>query len=1009
MIREPDAFHACESSNLTPVNGFHHASAGRSASNRSGSRRPRSRSGFRLLARPLRLFLLFITITLHLAGHPQLHAQDVTKKLPPALSAQNAAARGVAPALPAEPSPQPDTTGLAGIPHATPLPPETPPNRAILESDTQSRHGDIFLLAGDVEIDYQDHILRADTITYDKATGDTTAEGHVRLTGGANGESIQASHGTYNLRTQTGQFYDVSGSVEMRAASTPILKPNTTTPARRGEGFVSPNPFLFDGRVVVKTGPESYVIYNGSVTSCLLPHPDWQLFASKFTLAGGKASATGSTFRLLGVPVLYLPFVTHPTNAAQRQSGLLIPSFGYSSAGNNTGSKGFTFGDQLYLTLGRSADLTAGFLYYSLRGFSENATVRYRGAGDDFLTAHFSALQDRGFYAPVTLTNSAGVTTTTELYNNQGGEDVTAAFRRQLSPTTRFAGDAEYLSSYIYREAFTENFNQAVSSDITSIVYLTREKNGYVFDARGDRYEGLKVVPINTTPGEEVKIFHLPSLDFTGLDHHIGRSPVLWSMTASAAGLKRVQPRFASSGVTERVDLRPEISLPLGFDGWHILASVAAGETAYSRSREAPYGPNARPVELTAPLSRADVEVNVDMRPPAIERTFTVPARLQWLLGAQVRHTVEPDLVYRNVHGVGNFLSILRFDDKDLLSDTDELQYGVTQHLYFRARPAPPKTSKPSCAAKPSSSATSPGAPVPGSPASASARGGGDLASETGESEPTEPSQSPDIFTPTPHATNDANGIPNASAAAPDAPLRNHSRVADPCAPAAGALPPQKQWFSWLLAQKVFFDPTFGGAVIDRRRNIFTTTLDLSGIAFLTEPRNISPLISRMRLRTSGHTDLEWDFDYDTGATKFTSQNIFLDVHQNKFFGGFAYARLNAPGRFYTETIDTTTNTATGLTSSAVSDFSQMRFLLGYGVPTRPGLSTAVSAGIDLNAGSSQYLTIQSSYNWNCCGLSVEYRRYNLGTIRDEGAYSFNFTLANIGSAGNLRRAEQLF
>jgi LPS-assembly protein len=62
-----------------------------------------------------------------------------------------------------------------------------------------------------------------------------------------------------------------------------------------------------------------------------------------------------------------------------------------------------------------------------------------------------------------------------------------------------------------------------------------------------------------------------------------------------------------------------------------------------------------------------------------------------------------------------------------------------------------------------------------------------------------------------------------------------------------------------------------------------------------------------------------------------------------------------------------------------------------------------------LNLVSAQYITAQASYNWNCCGLALEYRKYDLGTIRNEGAYTFNFTLANIGTAGNLRRAESLF
>ena len=52
---------------------------------------------------------------------------------------------------------------------------------------------------------------------------------------------------------------------------------------------------------------------------------------------------------------------------------------------------------------------------------------------------------------------------------------------------------------------------------------------------------------------------------------------------------------------------------------------------------------------------------------------------------------------------------------------------------------------------------------------------------------------------------------------------------------------------------------------------------------------------------------------------------------------------------------------------------------------------------------------IQASYNFDCCGFSVEYRKYELGSVRNENAYRFNLSLANIGTAGNLKRAERLF
>ena len=918
-------------------------------------------------------------------GHQHLRAQAVTPEEPPSTSVPN---QNVLPGSAATSSlpqaPDPQTPDLSTIPHASPLPPDQPPEPATIDSDNpQTRHGEIGFASGNVVVTYGDHVLRADSITYDHATDTVTAEGNVELTGGVNDEHITASRAIYNLRTQTGRFFDVHGSVGLfrstaeptfKATNAGIVTPNSNA---RTPAYQTSNPFVFEGRLVVKTGPTDYTVYDGWVTSCLLPHPDWQLYAGKIALNSGKAKASKSTFKLLGLPVFFFPYVTHPVNNQERQSGILIPELGYSSASANTGSKGITIGEQLYLVLGRSADLTVGSIYYSLRGFAENGTFRYKGFGDNFFNAHFSALQDRGFYSPGV--NAAGQPIT--VFNNQGGEDVTSSFRRQLSPNIRAVADAEYLSSWIYREVFTSNFNQAVSTDITSILYLTEQKEGFSLDARVDRYEGLKVVQTDFSPSAEVKIYHAPSIDFTGMDHPIPGTPLLWSVTASTAGLKRVEPNFATAGLTWRLDLRPEISLPLHFDGWRLFASAAVRETAYTRSREAPYGNNATPIQSGQGLNRADLDFIVDLRPPILERTFTVPERWRRIFGDEIRHTIEPEITYRDTRGINNFLSVLRFDDVDLASDTDELQYGVTQHLYFRPHPKAPEKPRPGCPAKPVISTIS----------------GTDT--ET---------PAVDTLDPDERATNDANGIPNASATAPDQPLRTHPRKPDPCAPTP-SIPPQQEWFSWILTQKAFFNPTFGNAVINGRRNIFDTTLDFSGIAFLTQPRNISPLKSRMRFRTSSHADIEWDFDYDTGAKKFLSSNTFLDLHEGRIFGGFSYAFLNAPGKNYTEDIDTVTNQVTGLTASAIANFSQMRVLFGYGKPSEPGLSAAASAGIDLNVGTAQYITVQTNYNWNCCGLSVEYRKYDLGTIRNEGAYSFNFTLANIGTAGNLRRAASLF
>jgi LPS-assembly protein len=833
---------------------------------------------------------LLITIMVIGASHPHLAAQEVTTQAPPQASVQSA---------------PPDAPGELRYPEAEVLPIEDDKTTALTEADTLTRNGSVVTLDGDVKITYRDRIVRADHIEYDRDTEELIATGHLRVTGGPNDENISASHGTMNLGKQTGRFYDVTGSVGMKPG-----KGSKTA-------YTSSNPFLFTGRMVERTGPQEYAIYEGTLTSCLLPHPDWLLSAGKFNVDSERATASNSIFHLMNIPLLYLPYVTHPVDAEERQSGIEIPEI------ENSSTKGIVLGEEFYWAINRSTDLTLGLGYLSNRGWQERSTFRFKGLGNDFVTAHYSGLQDRGYF-------TGGV------YVNQGGEDATFLGRHDFSPHNRVVGDLEYLSSFAYREAFAESFNEAVSSDILSIVYGVHEEDGYLAAVRADRYEGLKKAAVAATattpasPEEQVRIFHAPSLDFSATEHEIGRSGLQWSMQSSLAGLSRVQPNFSTGGLTQRLDVHPEISYPFSADGWHLRASAGVRDTWYSRSRETQTDLGGVPVELPNGINRADGELEMEMRAPVVERTFNSD-RVEKMFGHDLKHTIEPEFTYRYVGGVNNFLNVLRFDDVDVVSDTNELEYGATQRLFLR----PLKDRH---------------------------------CTVTAESVEREQEQTRD-------------------------PDRLSAKKPSGCG--------DREWISWRLTQKYFFDQNFGGAVVDGQRNIFDTTLNLSGIAFLTEPRAISPLISRLRVRTSANLDVEWDFDLDTGAKKFTSNNVLLDMHQGNIFGGLSYARLNAPGRFYTEGV-----------TSAVSNFNQIRLLLGYGSPTRPGPGVAANVGLDLNGASSslvQYGALQTSYNWNCCGFSVEYRKYELGSVRNESEEKFSFTLVNIGTAGNLRRAASLF
>ena len=863
-------------------------------------------------------------------------AQQVTTSAPVATpgSSTQAAASGTASVpldqtRPDSPIPLPDSPGAELYPVAVPVP-EPNGTKVVLESDRQTRSGDTVLLEGDVNITYGSYRVEADRIAYNQATGDLEATGHIVVTGANDTENIHASRATVNIRTETGRFYDVSGSVGVRLPSTTHVTPSANgamggvmgDTSAHGSIYTTANPFLFTGRMLVKTGPSQFDIYDGTVTSCQLPKPDWELAAGHFSVRDGEARASKTIFRLMNVPVFFLPYATHPTAAGERQSGFLIPIIG------NSSSKGIVIGEQIYFAMGRSAELTVGAQYFSRRGWEQSATFRLRGRGLDFIQSHYSGLLDRGFYQEVTTTAANGATTTVNTYMNQGGEDATFSGRKDIDPHTRVAADVEYLSSYIYREAFTDTFNQAVSSDITSYAYGTHASNGYVGSVEVDRYQGLKIV----STGEQIRIFHAPILQGDVMERRVANTPFVWSATAQFADLKRTQGTSVAqtgfaSDFTGRLDLHPRLSLPFAFGGFHFRPTVGVRDTYYQHSRATSPLPGPPPTERAAGLNRLVTEAEMEVRMPVLERTFETGS-LRKLLGGEVKHTIEPELHYRFASGVDDFSRTLRFDDTDVVANKNELEYGFTQRLFLR-----PTRSR---------------------------------ACETGE---------------TPSETD-------------------------------GTCGGTRETIRWKLLQRHYFDDSFGGYVaagnpagvlVLNRRNVLDSTLDLSGVAFLTDRRSASPIVSEMKLSATDHIDVEWDMNYDLHANALRQSNLFVDVHEGSFFGGLSHARLYAPGRFTSDTGSGTTAT------SLISNFTQLRILFGYGNPTKPGFSIAANAGVDLKLAQVQYATGQFSYNWNCCGFSAEYRKYELGSVRNENAYRFNFSLANIGTAGNLRRAERLF
>jgi LPS-assembly protein len=342
----------------------------------------------------------------------------------------------------------------------------------------------------------------------------------------------------------------------------------------------------------------------------------------------------------------------------------------------------------------------------------------------------------------------------------------------------------------------------------------------------------------------------------------------------------------------------------------------------------------------------------VEVRPPAIDRIFD-----REIFGRKWKHVVEPRVVYDYVTGINDFQRILRFDERDILSDTNELEYAVVNRLY--AKRTSPHEEKCPPEGMPALIVGGPPGPshIPWERGGASSQPNSQLPNQPDSSSP------------------------------PSGPQRRCSKQPD-----------TREIVTWELAQKYFLDPTFGGALVPGRTNVFTSTVDLTGIAFLTEPRHLSPLISRLRIGTTRSSDLEWDADYDFLEGRVNSSTFLFNYHFGLFTVGAGDAFLHVPGEITNTTV-----------APLAQKFNQFRTVLGYGNPNKRGFSGATNLGFDAELGQVQYGSVQLAYNWDCCGVNVEYRRFALATVRNENQYRFTFSLANVGSFGNLRRGERLF
>ncbi len=717
------------------------------------------------------------------------------------------------------------------------------PGEYRFESKTQESDGDLRHLRGNVHIESIDKKLDADAVDYNDDTGEVEARGNVRYENFLDGTKLNCDHAKYNVNTETGIFYDVRGTSETKIVARPGL-------------LTTSNPFYFEGKWGERKDGK-YIIHDGYVTDCKVPKPWWRLTAAKFDiLPNDRAITYHAVFRVKKVPIFYFPLYYKSLKTLPRQSGFLTPNIGHSTL------YGEIFGLAYYWAISRSYDALYRIEYFTLRGPASN--LEFRGKvrpGTDF-TFQLYAVEDRG----VNIGNG--------VIQKQGGEELSFDGHSELGDGWVARTHIDYLSSFLFREAFSQSFHDTIFSETHSVGFVGKHWSSYGFEVVADRDEEFE----NPNPDDTIIIKKLPEADFLSRDRRIlgGVLPVWFSFTSSAGFLDRTQPEFQTPTFTGRMDIYPEVTTAFHFAGFNLMATGALRETEYGNSI-------VNSVISDRGILRSARELDVHLIPPAFERIFQSP---KWLGGEKVKHVIEPRIDYKLVDGIDSFNNIIRFDENDLMTNTDQLTLSLTNRLLVK----------------------------------------------------------------------DKNGNVN-------------------------------EVMSWEVAQSRYFDPTFGGAVIPGQRNVIESTEDLDGFDFLDGPRNYSPVVSVLRLQHV--VGFEWRLDYDPLLGRISNSSFNGNIRLSKYFFSLGHTEVRQ------NPVVTPMN-------------NQINVLVAVGNQNRKGWNAAVNAFYDLDRHILDFATTEITYNTDCCGISVEYRRYNFG-VRDDTQYRLSFSIANIGSFGNMRKQERIY
>lgn len=503
--------------------------------------------------------------------------------------------------------------------------------------------------------------VEADSLSYDERQNTVSASGSAVVTKGETtlkADTITVNRTTNELNAQGNVLVtDPQGQIE--ADSLQFELENETGTIGEGTVHLPRHQYILTGKLLQKSYGQTYHIENGAFTTCQCENfqqADWSVGGNVIDVnLRGKGEVRGGTFRVRGIPLMYIPYGVVPVRS-DRQSGLLFPDFGFSN------KRGFVWQQPLYWAINRSYDFTVT---------TDLETAARIGVWGEF--RYTPSLYTEGQFSASYFNEQIQGPATTNIPVNRWS--ITGTHRQSFAKDTSIYSDFFFVSDDLFlREIHDNALNLPSAGDDTDWTLRTRRftdsRVGGIktWNSALLRTEALYYQDLQQDQDFAFQV--LPRLQFQSY-HRFWRDRLEASVTGQGDNFFRNQGYRG-----QRFDIAPSLSMPLHWSDY-VFGSlrVTGRETVYHMTSQ-----DAGLSSLTTPRLHENSTREIVQFEANLGTRFSRGFDIKWGRLLKLQHVVEPEVTYLYVPFVDQE-DLPLYDSLDRINKRNTFIYGVTNRF----------------------------------------------------------------------------------------------------------------------------------------------------------------------------------------------------------------------------------------------------------------------------------------------------------------------------------------